>query len=225
MNKLIFWDWTGTLADESELDKAVCTSMEEELARKNATSFKQAADKYNSYLTKLENTWRWHDYVGHGQELGIDWIKCQEQNLSKLRIISGAKEILIFCRQKGYKNILATNAVKKVIQLRVEHAGLQKLFDLIIASSDAEALKSEGKHFELGFNIFGNSSDGSYSVGDNPVQDIQPALQLGLKTIFCESGRHLTHYHSEHISGNHREKIEPDFKIKTLSEIKKIIHG
>jgi len=225
MNKLIFWDWTGTLADEASLDKAVCTSMEEELARKNAISFKQAADKYNSYLTKLENTWRWHDYVGHGQELGLDWKKCQEQNLSKLRIIGGTEEILIFCRQKGYKNILATNAVKKVIQLRVKHAGLENLFDFIIGSSDAEALKSEGKHFKLGFNKFGSSSDCSYSVGDNPVQDIQPALHMGLKTIFCKSGRYLTHYHSEHISGNHKEKIEPDFKIKTLSEIKKIIQG
>ena len=46
-----------------------------ELAKKNAISFKQAADKYNSYLKKLENTWRWHDYVGHGQELEIDWKK------------------------------------------------------------------------------------------------------------------------------------------------------
>ncbi len=225
MNKLIFWDWTGTLADEASLDKAVCTSMEEELAKKNAISFKQAADKYNSYLKKLENTWRWHDYVGHGQELEIDWKKCQEQNLSKLRIIDGAEEILKFCLQKGYKNILATNAVKKVIQLRVEYAGLEKLFDFIIGSSDAEALKSEGNHFKLGFNKFGSSAGNSYSVGDNPVQDIRPALQLGIITIFCKSGRHLTHYHSEHISGNHKEKIEPDFKIKTLSEIKEIIHG
>ncbi len=191
--------------------------------KKNAISFKQAAVKYNSHLTKLENTWRWHDYVSHGQELGIDWEKCQKQNLSKLKIIAGAEDILKFCRQKGYKNILATNAVKKVIQLRVEHADLQKLFDLVIASSDAGALKSEGKHFKLGFNKFGSSSDCSYSVGDNPVQDIRPALRLGLKTIFCESGRYLTHYHSEHISGNYKEKIEPDFKIKTLSEINKII--
>jgi hypothetical protein len=41
MNKLIFWDWTGTLADESELDEAVCTSMEPDFKIKILSEIKK----------------------------------------------------------------------------------------------------------------------------------------------------------------------------------------
>jgi FMN phosphatase YigB (HAD superfamily) len=60
-------------------------------------------------------------------------------------------------------------------------------------------------------------------VGDNPIQDIQSANKLGLKTIYCEFGKDLTHYHSHHISDNHNETIHSDFRIKSLEEIRNII--
>jgi FMN phosphatase YigB (HAD superfamily) len=60
-------------------------------------------------------------------------------------------------------------------------------------------------------------------VGDNPIQDILPAKRLGLKTIFCDFGEGLLHYHSEHISNNHSEANSADHTIKNLREIEKII--
>lgn len=223
MNKLIFWDWTGTLADEAELDKAVCTIMEKEIAKQNNTSFDQAVIQYQDYLKLLENTWHWHDYVTHCQDFGIDWEYCQKINLKKLHLVEGAAEILAHARQKGYRNILATNAVRKVILLRMEHMGIMDLFDLIIASDDANALKAEGKHFEKGLKERQGNALKSFSVGDNPVQDIRPAQKLQIKTIFCEYGKNLTHYHSEHISQNHAEFAQPSYRIKNLGDMKNII--
>lgn len=223
MNKLIFWDWTGTLADEAKLDMAVCTSMEQEIAKHINISSEQAVTKYQDYLKKLENTWQWHDYVTHCQDFGIDWQYCQKINLKKLELVPYAGEILTFARQKGYQNILATNAVRKVIRLRVEHMGILDLFDMVIASDDVNALKAEGKHFKKGLSEFNGDALHSFSVGDNPIQDIRPAQKLQLKTIFCEYGKHLTHYHSEHISHNHGEFVQASFEIKNLKEIKHII--
>lgn len=222
--KLVFWDWTGTLVDESKLDESVCKSMEEEVAQKNGISFKDAEKKFKDHLKKLENTWQWHDYVLHGRTLGVDWKKHQEMNLENLVLLTHAKEILEYTREKGYKNILATNAVKAVIILRVDYADLSDLFDFIIASDDVRALKSEGKHFEYGLQILNGDSASSFSIGDNPIQDILSAKKLGLKTIYCDFGQHLTHYHSEHISNDHRKLVTPDYKIHDLSEIKNIIH-
>jgi HAD superfamily hydrolase (TIGR01549 family) len=223
MSKLIFWDWTGTLADEAELDQAVCTTLEEEIAKTQNIPFEAAVEVYQNHLKKLENTWQWHDYVTHCKELEIDWRYCQEKNLAKLKLVPGAVEILRYARGKGYKNVLATNAVRKVIELRVAHAGIKALFDLIIACSDVEALKAEGKHFEKGINELGGEVYFSFSVGDNPVQDIRPAQKLGMRAIFCAYGKSLTHYHSEHISADHRTLVRSASRISKLTDIKYII--
>ena len=222
-SKLIFWDWTGTLANEAELDKAVCLTMENELAKKENISVEQAAARYQEYLRDREGTWEWHDYVTHCKDLGIDWRLSQESNLDKLFLVPGAGEILAYARSRGYKNVLATNAVRKVIELRVGYAGIGHLFDRVIASDDARALKGEGKHFLRGLRDLDGIASASFSVGDNPVQDIQPAQQLGMRTVFCTFGRDLTHYHSSHISDNHMERVRTGFRISKLTEIKYIL--
>lgn len=223
MEKLIFWDWSGTLADESALDKAVCLSMEEEIARKRQISLEEAVEKFNQHLKKLENTWKWHDYAFHGESFGIDWKQAQENHLDKLSLLPYTREILEYSHNRGYKNILASNAVRQVILLRVAHTGLLKLFDLVIASDDVQALKSEGKHFTSGLEKLKGDPQKSFSMGDNPVQDIRPAHRLGLKTIFSAYGKHRTHYHSIHLTPNHSESVEADFIVHSLEEIKELI--
>lgn len=223
MNKLIFWDWTGTLADEAELDKAVCRRMEQDIAREAGISIEQAASRYQDYLKKREKTWRWHDYVVHCHDFGINWKSSQESHIDKLRLVPGAGDMLAYARSRGYKNILATNAVRRVIELRAAYAGIDHLLDMIIASDDVQALKSEGRHFQRGLREWLSRPEVSFSVGDNPIQDIRPALELGLTTVFCAYGRHLTHYHSTHISDDHVELVCPSFSITELSDIRYII--
>ncbi|MBI2583474.1 MAG: HAD hydrolase-like protein [Candidatus Aenigmarchaeota archaeon] len=223
--KLVFWDWTGTLIDESRLDEAVCKSMEEEVAKKNNISFKDAEKRFRNHLKKLENTWEWHDYVLHGRILGVDWRNHQEKHLKELILLPYAKEILKYARESGCKNVLATNAVRAVILLRAGHAGLLDLFDAIVTSDDVKALKSEGKHFEYGLKNLNGDPESSFSIGDNPVQDILSAKRLGLRTIYCDFGQNLTHYHSEHISNEHMESTAADYTVADLSEVKGIING
>lgn len=223
MEKILFWDWTGTLANESKLDEAVCQSIEEEIVQKERVSLSEAEKIFNEYLKKLENRWEWHDYVLHGKNLGIDWKGPQEKNLNKLALIPHAKEILRYAKAQGYKNVLTTNAVRRVILLRANHAGLSPLLDTIVASNDVHALKSEGKHFEHGLKILNGDPSLSFSIGNNPVQDILPAKKLSLKTVLCDFGKEMTHYHSEHISENYNESVMADFKVKNLLEIKNII--
>jgi FMN phosphatase YigB (HAD superfamily) len=223
MTKIIFWDWTGTLADEARLDEAVCHSLEEDIAAKRNISQVEAGRLFNDHLKRIENSWRWHDYVQHGRDFGIDWRRSQEANLDELALIFFAREILAYTREKGFLNILTTNAVRDVVLLRAKHIEIIDMIDAIIASSDVKALKAAGKHFAYGLKRFDGDAENSYSVGDNPIQDIQPAKRLGLKTIFCDLGEKLVHYHSEHISNDHREVSQADHNIKSLQEIRTII--
>jgi len=221
--KLAVWDWTATLADEVEIDKAVCRSMEKEHSEKYRVSIKEAERKFKEHLQSLENTWRWHNYPLHGRTLGIDWRTSQEKNVGKLVVLPHAREILEFAKEKGYRNVLATNAAKPVMLIRVGHADLLDLFDLVVGSDTVKALKAEGKHFEYALEKLNGEASKSYSFGDNPVQDISPAKRLGLNTVYCRFGQGKTYYHSEHISGNHRFQPNSDYVIDDLLEIKDII--
>lgn len=223
MHKIMFWDWTGTLADEARLDEAVCRTLEEDIAREKGITFTDAVQVYKEFLKTVENTWKWHDYVQHGNYFGVDWKHSQKINLDKLQLVPYAREILANAASLGYRNVLVTNAVRKVILLRIKHVGLTDSFDHVIASSDVKALKDEGKHFKHGLALLNGGFNESYSVGDNPIQDILSAKKIGLRTIYCEFGKDLTHYHSRHISENHEESIAANFRVQSLKEIKNII--
>lgn len=223
VEKIVFWDWTGTLADEGRLDEAVCQSLEEDIAVKNGISLAEAEQLFKDHLKKIENSWEWHDYVRHGKRFGIDWKHSQEINLDKLALVPHTREILKYAKFKGYLNVLVTNAVRDVVLLRVKHAGLWDAFSDIIASSDVKALKAEGEHFVRGLKHLDGNPHQSYSVGDNPVQDIQSAQKLGLKTVLCDFGAKLVHYHSDHISGNLKERIAADHTVQNLMELRQII--
>jgi FMN phosphatase YigB (HAD superfamily) len=223
MSKIIFWDWTGTLADEARLDRAVCRSLEEDIAAKRNIPHAEAERLFNNHLKEIENSWLWHNYVQHGKDFGVDWKHSQEINLDKLVLVPYAREILEYARGKGFLNALVTNAVRDVVLLRANHVGIIDMFETIIASSDVKALKAEGKHFKYGLQHLDRDYHRSYSVGDNPIQDIQPAKKLGLKTIFCDFGEKFVHYHSEHISNNHRVVSDADYNIKSLLDIRGIL--
>jgi len=120
VEKIIFWDWTGTLADESEFDKAICKTMEKEYAQKNRISLKDAEKVFKEHLKRLENTWQWHDYSLHGRTLNADWKEAHAVNIGKLIVLPHAEEVLEFSKNRGYHNCLATNANEDVIIFRIE---------------------------------------------------------------------------------------------------------
>jgi FMN phosphatase YigB (HAD superfamily) len=223
MSKIIFWDWTGTLADEARLDEAVCHSLEEDIAAKRNITLTEAEQLFNNHLKEIEGNWQWHDYVQHGREFGVDWRRSQEVNLDKLVLVPHARDILEYANGMGFLNALVTNAVRDVVLMRAKHIEIKDMFEAVIASSDVKALKAEGKHFEHGLQQLDGDPHNSYSIGDNPIQDIRPAKKLGLKTIFCDFGENLVHYHSEHISNNHREVSDADYNIQSLLDIKRIL--
>ena len=145
-----------------------------------------------------------------------------EKNLNKLKLFPRVKEVLISAKEKGFKNILATNAVRKVILLRVEHAGMLHFFDDIITSDDVKAVKSEGKHLEKGLRDLSGSPKDSFSVGDNPIQDIASAKKLGLKTVLCNYG-HTPYYHTDHLYTEHKVLAEADYIVNNLNDIISVI--
>lgn len=212
--RAIFWDWTGTLADEAEFDSALCGEIGE----------KVGASAYKGWLKRQEGTWHWFDYTAHFSRAGLDWKRAHLKHRGKLRLVGGAKSALGFCRRKGYVNCLLTNAVKPVIDFRLKLTGCSKYFELVVGCDEAMALKETGRHLNLAMHLLKlEEPGGCIAVGDNPVQDLAPARRLGIRSVLCEYGRGMTHYHTSHIAGNHDFRFRPDYTIGSLSELKPIL--
>jgi len=223
--KAVIFDWTGTLADEYLLDKAVCNTMERYIAESRRVPLDEAKKIYQELLDEFVGTWKWYNYPLHGKILGINWKKAQLESLSNLKLMPNAKIVLESLRNRGYSIYLATNAAYEVIKLRVEYLGISKYFDTIVSSDIVKATKSEGKHLEYLLHNFNIDCSSSFFVGDHPVEDIQPAKKMGIKTILCKFGGWYYHpsNNSKYLIEQHNRIVESDYVINNLIELVRII--
>lgn len=227
MQKVVIWDWTGPVVDESGFDKAVCETMEIESAKKRGLMPEEIHEEFQRLLRKREGTWKWHDYVFYARGLGVDWREIHLKNLDKLKVIPDAENVLEYCRGKGYFNCLATNGKKEIIEFRAKQKSLIDYFDLIVGSDTVRAMKSEGKHFEYGLKKLKVEPENAWSIDDNYIQGIESAKRYDprIKTVLC-LWKDTTYFHSPHISANFYEKIDNtkvDYTITNLLQIKNVI--
>jgi HAD superfamily hydrolase (TIGR01549 family) len=217
------FDWTGTLVDEYELDKNVCKNMELEISRKKGIALEEAKKRYADLLIRYENNWNWYNYPLHAKIFGIDWKKIQISELPKLKIIPHAIDVLSNYKKKGYHIFLLTNAVKAVIDLRIDFLEMRSFFDLIVTSDIVKATKSAGKHFKYALKLINVPKKYIYTIGDDLVQDIFPAKRLELTAIQCKFGS-TVYYHTNNYNSNIKFSAgSPDFVIDNIEELLKII--
>lgn len=117
---------------------------------------------------------------------------------------------------KGYRLGIIANQ-KPGTSERLEAWGLRQYFDIIAASAEIGHAKPDKKIFEKAFELAGCTAEESVMVGDRLDNDIFPAKELGMKTIWIRNG--LSKYQDERFS-----KDRADFKINSLSEILNIIN-
>lgn len=223
MKKCLMFDWTGTLADEYELDKSVCKNMELEISRKEGISLKEANKKYTDFLKEYENSWKWYSYPLHGENFGINWKESQLSALHKIKLIPNVLEVMTFYKEKGYYFFLLTNAVRAVIELRLDYLNVRNCFDLIITSDMVKSTKTTGKHFEYALKYIDLSDIRAYMIGDIFTQDLLPAKKFGIITILCKFGD-VAYLHTSNPNEKIESKIDfPDYTISGIKEILKII--
>jgi len=71
---------------------------------------------------------------------------------------------------------------------RLEKYGIRQYFDLIISSAEIGFSKPDLKIFEIALDKVGCTSSETYMIGDRLDNDIEPAAQLGMRTIWVRQG-------------------------------------
>ena len=117
-----------------------------------------------------------------------------------LEILSGKYELGVIANQ--------TDGLK----MRLDQFGILQYFTYIISSWDVQVMKPDARIFEYALSISKCMPENAFMIGDRLDNDIIPAKQMGMKTIWIKQGfGKLQHPLSEDEA--------PDYVISNLSEL------
>lgn len=125
----------------------------------------------------------------------------------------GAKQLLEYLRQKGYRLHICSNGFHEVQSRKLKSAGLDGYFATIILSEDAGVNKPHKEFFDYALAKTGAQRATTIMIGDHYDTDIAGAINAGLDTIF---------FNRWNVDPSTLER-QPDYIVNSLSEIEKIL--
>lgn len=108
-------------------------------------------------------------------------------SMRRIELYPGAKELLEELRAAGKRVCLLSNAQRAFTQAEIELFGLGKCFDELLLSSDWEVKKPDQAYFACLLSRLPFSADEIAMVGNSAIDDIRPALALGLHACFLNT--------------------------------------
>lgn len=172
--KWIFFDVGSTLVDESKVYEgrmrkaAELAGVSYEYVYETAMAFYKENKKGDLETMKLLGVekpgWRLEDEILYGDT---------EECLEKL--------------SRNYKiGVIANQSIGTAD--RLENFGILKHIDLVIASAEEGVSKPDKRIFEIALERSGCNPENAVMVGDRIDNDIVPAKQIGMKTIWVKQG-------------------------------------
>ena len=156
---------------------------------------------------------------------GLGITRCDEDDLQQIIELhwhpyvldayarKGVKELLNYLKSKGFKLGIVANIWSGGMNPALQKLGLDRFFDVTIASVDAGCQKPDPAIFQLALKRLELRVQETIMVGDNPSSDIQGAHNLGICTVRLMRGPNRTKL----------DVAEADFKIRNLQTLKKIV--
>lgn len=202
--KWLFFDLGSTLVDESDVCESRCRFAAEqagidlrefmdrvyEEARKSATPIKSAAQTYGVELPKWDNS------------------------LEKL--YDAADHVLSKLHGKYKLGIIANQALGT--QERIDHWGIGKYFDVVVASAEAGFAKPDLQIFTMALEEANCEPTDAIMIGDRLDNDIIPAKKLGMKTIWVRQANAVYQSIED-------ESQRPDAIVDSIEELIEVFEG
>ena len=146
------------------------------------------------------------------KEFGL--IKTQWHSEKEI-LYDDAIELLLYLKNKKYKLGIIANQ-KKGLQKRLDEFGILEFFDIVIASAEVGVSKPDKEIFEIALAKANCKPNECIMIGDRLDNDIIPANQIGMKTIWIRQG--LSKYQTIKMGMEYS-----NFVVSSLSEIEDIL--
>ena len=155
-----------------------------------------------------------------GQGLEVTEALCLEMSdkfldfcSSKPGVIEGARELMDYLKQKGYRMHMCSNGFHEVQYKKLAACGFRDYFDTIILSEDAGVNKPSPLYFDYAFKVSGADRETTLMIGDNLQTDIQGALSAGIDALLFNRWQ----------VNVGESAVKPTFVVDKLLDIKKLL--
>ena len=171
--KWIFFDLGSTLIDESD---CVEYRIQELLKQPNAPS-RETLERRMIELASQNRL----PYKDAAAEFGLETVKWPK-HLEKM--YEGVQELLEKLIVRYRLGIIANQSMGT--EQRLVNYGIRQYFDIILSSAEAGMSKPDLKIFETALDRAECIPKNAYMIGDRLDNDIEPAAQLGMHTIWVK---------------------------------------
>ena len=145
----------------------------EERVSKEALRYKRLKETFDLLNYNISD-----DLINHLAIVYID-------NLPNYNMLfEGTIEILDYLSPK-YEMHIITNGFEEVQIKKIEKSGIKKYFDKIITSESVGVKKPNPKIFDYALQSANAKAEHSIMIGDNYEADVQGALNMSMRAIFC----------------------------------------
>ncbi|MEP6492309.1 MAG: HAD-IA family hydrolase [bacterium] len=120
---------------------------------------------------------------GSGADLTSDW---HERAFGTCVYVSGAADILAWCRDAGLRTAIVTNGRAVMQRPKLERLGVIELVDAVIVSGEEGIAKPDVEIFRRAAERLGVSPEECAFVGDNPHTDVAGAQAVGMHAIWVK---------------------------------------
>ena len=155
-----------------------------------------------------------------GQGLEVTEALCLEMSdrfldfcSSKPGVIEGARDLMDYLKQKGYRMHMCSNGFHEVQYKKLAACGFRDYFDTIILSEDAGVNKPSPLYFDYAFKVSGADRETTLMIGDNLQTDIQGALSAGIEALLFNRWQ----------VNVGESAVKPTFVVDKLLDIKKLL--
>lgn len=175
MIKWIFFDLGSTLIDETD---CIEFRVAETLKQAGAPS-KEEFYRQMEYFVSV-NMLPYKDTVKKFGLEKVRWLKELE------KLYPESKEVLQALHGRYKLGIIANQSAGT--EERLVQFGIRDYFDVVVASAEAGVAKPDKRIFELALSQAGCSAREACMVGDRLDNDITPAAEMGMSTVWVRQG-------------------------------------
>lgn len=97
-------------------------------------------------------------------------------------LMDGAKELLEFLKNDGWKTGLATSTYRKIVEFELKYHGISDYFDVTVCGDEVEHTKPSPEIYIKATKLLGVAPEDCFALEDSTV-GIESAINAGMKTI------------------------------------------
>ncbi|WP_456368263.1 HAD family hydrolase [Thermococcus sp.] len=211
--KAVLFDIDGTLLSEVPLIQLFLPWVYSELEKKLGVTKDEARNIFLYEITNRWNTYEWHDWNFFFKLFGVNlrYENLLNEYSHKLHVYPDTVPTLEWLKDSGYILGVVTSG-PEYQRLKLKLTGLEGYFDVVVTREDVKTVKPDPRMFLYALEGLDAEPREAAFVGDSLYQDIYGAKNVGMTSIWInrdgEEGYHF-----------------PDYEIKTLHELRKILEG